>query len=207
MAVRLLSGALRSPMRFASGRMGVTRGDAGAMRMEAPLLSLFGPSGAPSGYQASGLVWALSDGWIGAFGLAGIGAVAAGIGATAALESSISGAGAFDAGGNRGVQRTASIAGVAAVTASPSGRGNLGGVIRIGANPGAVDIAAEILDVQIVETGLTVRETLKVMLAAMAGKVSISGSTVTFRAGDDSRNVIVATVDGDGRRTSVTLTP
>jgi len=70
----------------------------------------------------------------------------------------------------------------------------------------APQIAAEILDEQIVETGLSVRETLRICLAALAGKVSgAAGATITFRSTPDHKNRIVADVDADGNRTSVTL--
>ncbi len=57
-----------------------------------------------------------------------------------------------------------------------------------------------------VETGTTVRESLRVMLAALVGKVSgAATTTVTIRDAADSKNRIVATVDADGNRSAVTL--
>lgn len=208
MGARFVCGSVRGPFRAFSGGIAGLRGDAGPVALEPKLAILFGRSGAPTGYQASGLVWAISDGWIGSLTQTqGVATATGAIGATGALVGQSNGVGAATGAGNRGIQRTGSSAGVASGTAAISARGGLSGNVRIGANPGAVDIASEILDIQVVETGLTVRESLKIMLSAMAGKVAISGSTVTFRAADDSRNVIVATVDADGRRTSVTLTP
>ncbi len=70
----------------------------------------------------------------------------------------------------------------------------------------AADISTEILDSQMVETGLSVRETLKVCLAALAGKVSgAAGTTITIRSAVDDKDRIIATVDADGNRTAVTL--
>jgi hypothetical protein len=54
--------------------------------------------------------------------------------------------------------------------------------------------------------GYTLEQTLKLALAALAGKVSGgSTTTVAIRAADDSRARITATVDGSGNRTALTL--
>jgi len=57
-----------------------------------------------------------------------------------------------------------------------------------------------------IETGSTPRGALRLMLAALAGKLSgAAGTTVTFRnAVADSKDRIVATVTADGNRTAVT---
>jgi hypothetical protein len=56
-----------------------------------------------------------------------------------------------------------------------------------------------------VETSVTLKQALRVMLAALSGKLTISGNTVTCRDPGDSANRISATTDGSGQRTSVTL--
>lgn len=57
-----------------------------------------------------------------------------------------------------------------------------------------------------VETNRTLRQTLRLMLSALAGKVSGAGTgTETFRDTNDSKNRIVATTDDDGNRSAVTL--
>ncbi len=67
-------------------------------------------------------------------------------------------------------------------------------------------ISTDILDSQDIETGVSLREALRVMLAALAGKVSGAGtSTITFRNVSDDKNRIVADVDTNGNRTTVTL--
>jgi hypothetical protein len=69
----------------------------------------------------------------------------------------------------------------------------------------AAGIADEILDQQMVETGLSVRETLRLCAAALAGKVSISGNTVTIRnAVADDADRITSTTTAEGERTSIT---
>lgn len=65
---------------------------------------------------------------------------------------------------------------------------------RLGFNSGDVD-------------GFTIEESLKLALAALAGKISGAGSnTIIIRSADNSVDRIVASVDSDGNRTSVTLT-
>ena len=68
------------------------------------------------------------------------------------------------------------------------------------------EIADAILD-EVVVGSYTMRQLLKVMAAALAGKATGGGTTsVTFRGVDDASNVIVATVDANGNRSAVTLT-
>ena len=57
-----------------------------------------------------------------------------------------------------------------------------------------------------VESDRTVRQTMRIMLAALAGKASgMATTTATFRDTNDTVNRIVATVDADGNRSAVTL--
>lgn len=68
------------------------------------------------------------------------------------------------------------------------------------------EIADAILD-EVVVGSYTMRQLLKVMAAALAGKATGGGTTsVTFRGVDDASDVIVATVDANGNRSAVTLT-
>jgi len=54
----------------------------------------------------------------------------------------------------------------------------------------------------------TFDELIKIMASESAGKNSgMGGTTNTFRSLGDTKNVIVATTDGSGNRTAVTLTP
>lgn len=67
-------------------------------------------------------------------------------------------------------------------------------------------VPAALLDLAAgVETGFTVRQGLRVLAAALAGKISISGTTVTIRSISDTKNRIVCTVDGTGQRTAFTF--
>lgn len=70
----------------------------------------------------------------------------------------------------------------------------------------AAAVADAVLD-EVVVGSYTMRQLLKVMAAALAGKATGGGTTsVTFRGVDDASNVIVATVDANGNRSAVTLT-
>lgn len=102
----------------------------------------------------------------------------------------------------------ASLAGSATATVTIRASGSLAADIEVGAvgvltAPG---IASELLDEQLVETGLTVRDTLRLCVAALAGKIAGSGSsTITINnALVDNKTRITATVDGSGNRTALT---
>ena len=96
----------------------------------------------------------------------------------------------------------------ASVGTSPSavlrGRGRMGAVGRVN-DLSQDDVTGAVLEAQI-EPGLTLRQALRLVAAATAGKVSgAAGSTVTIRnAVADSKPRIVATTDADGNRTAIT---
>lgn len=73
------------------------------------------------------------------------------------------------------------------------------------APPTAAQNATELLDQAAgVETNRTVRQALRLMLAALGGKLSgAATATVAIRDTNDSKNRITASVDADGNRTSV----
>jgi hypothetical protein len=74
-----------------------------------------------------------------------------------------------------------------------------------GMESGAIDA---ILDDTIGDGTLTFRQALRVLVAGMAGKLSgAATTTVTIRNLADSADVVVATVDADGNRSAVTVTP
>lgn len=68
-------------------------------------------------------------------------------------------------------------------------------------------ISSSILDLSAgIETGVTVRQGLRLMLSALVGKLSgAATTTVTVRDTGDSKNRITATVDSSGNRSAVTL--
>lgn len=64
----------------------------------------------------------------------------------------------------------------------------------------------DLMDGEMVENGYSVREALRILLAAMAGKVTHTGSIYRFRDTGDTKDRIVAGVTGNDR-TYVTLDP
>lgn len=57
-----------------------------------------------------------------------------------------------------------------------------------------------------IRTGFTALKVLRIMAAALFGKISNADNTpITIRSIDDSKDEIVAAVDSDGNRTSVTV--
>ncbi len=72
--------------------------------------------------------------------------------------------------------------------------------------PTAAENAAALMDLSNgIETSITPRQAMRLMLAAMAGKVSGAGTTtVVIRNVGDSKDRITATVDADGNRSAVT---
>jgi len=68
-------------------------------------------------------------------------------------------------------------------------------------------IADEVLDrTDGVESGFTLRQSLRLILSSLAGKLSgASGTTISIRDVNDSKDRLVATVDADGNRTALTL--
>jgi hypothetical protein len=72
--------------------------------------------------------------------------------------------------------------------------------------PSAVDISQEVWNGFTVENGLSGADVMRILLAAMAGKVSgAATTTINIRDNADTKNRIVATVDADGNRSAVTL--
>lgn len=91
-------------------------------------------------------------------------------------------------------------------TLTPYAIGHMEGAALAGTELSPDNLAQSLLDLQDIETGLTVRQSLRLIAAATAAKVSgAATTTVTIRnAVADSKNRIVATVDGDGNRSAIT---
>lgn len=95
--------------------------------------------------------------------------------------------------------------GTATVTGTMFATGALAGSIAPAITLEASSFSTYLLDEEDIETGLTLRQALRLVAAATAGKVSgASGTTVTIRgAVADARDRIVATVDSSGNRTAI----
>jgi hypothetical protein len=100
--------------------------------------------------------------------------------------------------------RPATLSGVGAVvSAAPRGRGRIASTIKVNALS-QDDVTGAVLESEI-EPGLSLKEALRVITAALAGKATAAGGVVSFRDVNDTKDRITASVDGSGARTSVTL--
>jgi hypothetical protein len=83
-----------------------------------------------------------------------------------------------------------------------------GSIERVGNGTGTIvddDTTAALVWQHVTEGTFTAQEVLRLMAAAMAGKISgAEGSTIAFRDLSDTKNRITATVDTSGNRLSVT---
>jgi len=83
----------------------------------------------------------------------------------------------------------------------------LGGMVATAGGPTELSpegLSVELLDNQNIETGVSLRETMRLVLSALAGKLSgAPGTTITIRNVTDDKDRIVATVDSSGNRSSI----
>ena len=95
---------------------------------------------------------------------------------------------------------------VASLTGTRYGIGYMSANIQPPTQLEAAEFSTYVLDQEDVETGLTVRNALRLMAAAMAGEISGAGTTtITIRnAVADDKDRIVATVTSEGNRTALT---
>lgn len=96
--------------------------------------------------------------------------------------------------------------GVASFEAIRYASGSLAGSFAPAVTLEAAGFSSYLLDQEDVETGLTLRQALRLVTAATAGKISGGGtSTITIRnAVADGVDRIIATVTSDGNRTAIT---
>lgn len=122
------------------------------------------------------------------------------------LEANLSASGTFtDA-------QLGNILGLAAsLSASMTVTNNITTLVNLSADIGGAEalsaqgLATALLDANDIETNFSLRESIRLMLSALAGKVSgAPGTTITIRDINDTVDRIVATVDADGNRTAVT---
>ena len=100
---------------------------------------------------------------------------------------------------------TATSSGVRALTGTRYALGHLSADVTPFTELSPQSLAASVMDA-IVESGLSVREALQVILAANGGIVEDAETgTIRFRDQADTKDRITATVDVNGNRTSVTL--
>lgn len=140
---------------------------------------------------------------------AGVATVTADTLVTASMSASVSAAASVAANLGAIIPIEASSAGVASSSVNLKGTGRLGGTISIGAsgylsNDDVTRLAAAVAETEI-ETSYNLKEALRLVLSATAGKISgAETTTITIRNVPDDKNRIVATVDSNGNRTSLT---
>ena len=136
----------------------------------------------------------------------GTGTLAGSISALGDMASTIAGLASTTFNADQGAQISCTMAGTSTVSFPLDGIGNLALTINIGFQPSAEEIASNLLDAELVEVGLNVRNALRLIAAAVAGKLSgAPGATITIRnAVADSKDRITASVDANGNRTSIT---
>ena len=139
--------------------------------------------------------------------LAGSGAISsAALSAVSSLAAGLAGSGSFsDADLSALVPLASTLSGAATLTVNLTGIGRLEAEILPFTDLSPEGLATPLLDSNDIEIGYSLRESLRLMLAATAGKVSGGGTaTVTIRSATDGSDRIVATVDSNGNRTAVT---
>jgi hypothetical protein len=139
---------------------------------------------------------------------AGVAAFSGNVTAALGATGTFAGVGAFEgtllATGNM----TGAFAGSASFGATEYAVGSMSGSFAPAVTLEAAGFSGYLLDQEDIESGLTLRQALRLVAAATAGKISGGGSsTVTIRnAVADGADRIVATVDSQGNRTAITYT-
>lgn len=137
--------------------------------------------------------------------LSGSGSVSAALRAVSGLVASLAGTGSISTAQLKvQVPLASTLAGVGSVSPNLKGRASLTADITPFTELSPQSLAAAVLNSP-VEGDYTLEEAVKLILAAVAGKLSgAAGTTITIRSADDTKNRIVATVDSNGNRTAVT---
>lgn len=138
--------------------------------------------------------------------LTGSGTLTAAINSSLEAAATLAGSGQITAALGALADAIATLAGQGVVLSTLVGKGNIEADLTPFTELSPQALAAQVLDLEDVETGLTVRQSLRLIAAATGGKVSgAAGSTITIRnAVADSKDRIVATVDANGNRTAIT---
>jgi hypothetical protein len=136
----------------------------------------------------------------------GVAAFTGNVIAALAASGAFTGVGSFTGATTAKGFATGTFSGVASFTAIQYATGSMSGSFSPALTLEAAGFSGYLLDTEIVETGLTLRQALRLVTAATAGKISGGGtSTVTIRnAVADGVDRLVATVDSSGNRTAIT---
>jgi hypothetical protein len=137
---------------------------------------------------------------------AGVAAFEGNIVAALAASGSFAGAASFSGAVIAKGFMAGAFAGSASFTATRYATGSLSGSFAPAITLEAAGFSGYLLDEEDIETGLTLRQALRLITAAVGGEVSGGGTTtITFRnAVADDADRIIATVDSNGNRTAIT---
>lgn len=139
--------------------------------------------------------------------LSGSGSVSAALEAVSNMAAALSGTGSLSADLSSTLPMEAALSGTGTVASSTNltGTGRLEADITPFTDLSPEGLAAALLDNNDIETDYSLRETLRLIVSALAGKVSgAGGTTITIRDINDTVDRIVATVDSNGNRSAVT---
>lgn len=141
--------------------------------------------------------------------LTGTGSISATATAVAQLTAALAGTGSVSGSAGAIANLTATIAGAATVAAQQRALAHLSADITVGeATTLTADEIAATVWATVIESGYSADDVLRLIAAAVAGKLSgADGTTITIRDITDAEDRIVATVDENGNRSAVTLTP
>lgn len=137
---------------------------------------------------------------------AGVAAWSGNVIAALAAEGSFAGVASFTGAVDAEGFAVGSFAGVASFSATRYATGSMEGSFAPAVTLEAAGFSSYLLDSEDIESGLTLRQALRLVAAATAGKISGGGTaTVTIRnAVADGADRIVAEVDSAGNRTAIT---
>lgn len=138
--------------------------------------------------------------------LSGTGSLSANIVAALLGSATVTGTGALTGTSVAKGYMSTSLSGSGALTLTSYAVGYMSANIQPATQLSAAEFSTYVLDTESVETGLTVRNALRLIAAATAGELSgAAGTTITIRnAVADDKDRIVATVTSDGNRTAIT---
>jgi hypothetical protein len=166
-----------------------------------------------AGRNLAGTFSGLSDfSGVGQLVVSGSGSFAGVASFSANVVAALNGSGSFSASASFSGAVTAkanasgSFAGVASFEAIRYATGSLSGSFASAVTLEAQGFSSYLLDQEDVESGLTLRQALRLISAAVGGEVSGGGTTtITFKSAVDGvADRIVATVDSNGNRTALT---
>lgn len=136
--------------------------------------------------------------------IGGAGDLSATIAAVSNMQATIAGSGALSGNLSAIVPLEATLTGSGGISANLKGVGRLEADITPFTELSPQNLAQAVLNAE-VESGFAIQAALRLILSATAGKVSgAETTTITFRNVNDDKNRIIATVDSNGNRTSLT---